>query len=306
MPEAKPETILGGAYVDLADLLAIRYRASSVKQKSPPRLGRQGGNRLSKLRGRGIDFSEVRAYQPGDDVRTIDWRVTARKNKPHTKVFREERERLTLVVVDQTQSMFFGSQVRLKSVAAAEVAATAAWQALNHNDRVGGIIIGNEQVAIHKPYRNVKAVARLLADLARFNRALAPGTGAADGKCLHDSLAQLRRLAHTNYRIYLISDFEPMGAHWHDTFRALARRNEVIAVRVHDPLERELPPADRYTVTDGLTRWQFDAGNRGLRQHYSDRFDAHEAEFKTICQHSRVRYRPLPTNEPVGHLARWS
>jgi uncharacterized protein (DUF58 family) len=292
--------------VELADLLAIRYRASNLKRKSPPVVSTQGGNRLSKLRGRGIDFSEVRAYQPGDDIRTIDWRVTARKNKPHTKVFREERERLTLVVVDQTQSMFFGSQVRLKSVAAAEVAATAAWQALNHNDRVGGMIIGNEQVAIHKPYRNVKAVARLLADLTRFNHALTPGTPEAPGDNLRDGLARLRRLAHTNYRIYLISDFEPMGDHWRDTFRALARHNEVIAVRVYDPLEQELPPADRYTVTDGLARWQFHTGNRQLRARYHDRFAAHEAEFKTICQRSRVRYRPLPTNEPVGHLARWS
>lgn len=292
--------------MDLTDLLAIRYRANIHRQPSPPVLASQGGNRLSRLRGRGIDFSEVRAYQPGDDVRTIDWRVTARKNKPHTKVFREERERLTLVVVDQTQSMFFGSQVRLKSVAAAEFAAIAAWQALTHNDRVGGMIIGNDQVAIHKPYRNVKAIARLLADLARFNQSLAPAAARADGRHLRDSLAGLRRLAHTNYRIYLISDFEPMGDHWRDTFRALARHNEVIAVRVYDPLEQELPPADRYTVTDGETRWQFHSGNRHLRQRYHDRFCAHEAEFKSICQGSRVRYRPLPTNEPVGHLAWWS
>jgi uncharacterized protein (DUF58 family) len=292
--------------VDLEDLLAIRYRPSNLKGKSPPVVSSQGGNRLSKLRGRGIDFSEVRAYQPGDDVRTIDWRVTARKNKPHTKVFREERERLTLVVVDQSQSMFFGSQVRLKSVAAAEVAATAAWVALNHNDRVGGMIIGNDQVAIHKPHRNVKAVARLLADVARFNRALAPAGLKVQGNNLNDGLAQLRRLAHTNYRIYLISDFQPMGDHWRDTFRALSRHNEVIAVRVFDPLEQELPPADRYTVTDGLSRWQFHTGDAQLRQHYHNRFQAHEAEFKSICQRTRVRYRPLPTNEPLGHLAMWS
>jgi len=266
----------------------------------------QGGSRLSKMRGRGIDFSEVRAYQPGDDVRTIDWRVTARKNKPHTKVFREERERLTLVVVDQTQSMFFGSRVRLKSVAAAEVAAAAAWQALNHNDRVGGMVIGNQQVAIHKPYRNVKAVARLLADVASFNQSLVAGGGPVDDTNLHDSLARLRRLARTNYRIYVVSDFEPMGDHWRDTFRALSRHNEVIAVRVYDPLEQELPPADRYTVTDGGARWQFHAGNRALRQHYHDRFERHEAEFKSICDRTRVRYRPLATDEPVGHPARWS
>ena len=292
--------------MDLAGLLAIRFRHSNPARRSPAVLSDQGGTRQSKLRGRGIDFAEVRAYQPGDDIRTIDWRVTARKNKPHTKVFREERERLTLVVVDQTQGMFFGSQVRLKSVAAAEIAATAAWQALNHNDRVGGMVIGNEQVAIHKPHRSVKAVARLLADLARINQQLAPGATQAGRNSLHDSLAQLRRLAHTNNRIYLISDFDPMGDQWHDTFRALTRHNEVIAVRVYDPLERELPPADRYTVTDGLQRWQFHAGNRQLRQHYQDRFERLETGFKSVCQRSRVRYHSVATNEPIGHLARWS
>jgi uncharacterized protein (DUF58 family) len=123
---------------------------------------------------------------------------------------------------------------------------------------------------------------------------------------MHDSLTQLRRLAHTNNRIYLISDFEPMGDHWGDTFRALTRHNEVIAVRVYDPLERELPPAERYTVTDGITRWQFHTGNRQLRQRYRDRFEHHEAEFKSICERSRVRYHQLSTDEPISHLSRWA
>ena len=117
--------MLRGAYVSLEALLAIRYRPTTTPRRTPPVVRNQQGTRLSKMRGRGVDFAEVRAYQPGDDVRTIDWRVTARKNKPHTKVFREERERLTFVVADQSQSMFFGSQQRLKSVAAAEVAASS-------------------------------------------------------------------------------------------------------------------------------------------------------------------------------------
>ena len=111
---------LTGAYVELSDLLALRHRRAPSRQQASLRRGHQAGSRLSKLRGRGVDFSEVRLYQPGDDVRSIEWRVTARKNKPHTKVFREERERPTLVVIDQSQSLFFGSRNRLKSVAAAE------------------------------------------------------------------------------------------------------------------------------------------------------------------------------------------
>ena len=294
------EPVLRGAYTDLDELLALRLRPMIAHKRNPPIFNSPSGSRLTKLRGRGIDFSEVRAYQPGDDVRTIDWRVTARKNKPHTKLFREERERPTLVVVDQTQSMFFGSQVRLKSVAAAEIAATAAWQALNHNDRVGGVILGNDDVAIHKPYRNVKAIARFLADLARYNQSLSRSGPSTPTSYMAERLTQVQRLAHTNYRIYFISDFEPMGTHWRNTLHAMSRHNQVIAVRVFDPLERDLPPSDRYTVSDGLSRWQFHAGNQRLRSVYHSRFEAHEAEFKQLCGQVAIRYKAIATNEPVN------
>jgi uncharacterized protein (DUF58 family) len=269
-------------------------------------MGNQAGNRLSKLRGRGIDFSEVRAYQPGDDVRTIDWRVTARKNKPHTKVFREERERLTMIVVDQTQSMFFGSQVRLKSVAAAELAALGAWQALNHNDRVGGMVIGNNGYAAHKPYRSVKSVARFLGDLARMNKTLHRGEPHPDPHHFADALSQIRRLAHSNYRIYFISDFQPMGDHWRDAFRSLSRHNEVVAIRIFDPLEQELPPSDSYTVTDGASRLQFHAGNPRLRERYHERFETHDERMKKTCEQTLVEYRSIPTNEPLLRIPGWS
>jgi uncharacterized protein (DUF58 family) len=272
---------------------------------APTVVSARGGTRLSKHRGRGIDFSEVRPYQPGDDVRTIDWRVTARKNVVHTKVFREERERLTLVVVDQTQSMFFGSHLRLKSVAAAEYAALAAWRSIRHNDRVGGVIIGNDELAIHKPYRNVKPLARFLGDLSRLNRALTPGTPPPGRQHLADALMRVRRLARSHYRVYIISDFEPVGDHWRDTFRALARHNEVVAIRVYDPLERELPPADRYTVTDGRERWQFDAGDRRFREHYRHRFDAAARTFETLCRNTRVATASLSTDDNVQQAVGW-
>ncbi|MGD8417241.1 MAG: DUF58 domain-containing protein [Pseudomonadales bacterium] len=300
------EPILHGAYVALDDLFRLRYRRLPAPSHTARVMGSQAGSRLSKLRGRGIDFSEVRAYQPGDDVRTIDWRVTARKNKPHTKVFREERERLTLIVVDQTQSMFFGSEVRLKSVAAAELAALGAWQALQHNDRVGGIVIGNDAYAAHKPYRNVKSVARFLGDLVKMNTALARGGTHPSKDHFARALGQIRRLARNNYRIYFISDFQPLGDHWREAFRSLSRHNEVIAIRVFDPLESELPPADSYTVTDGAHRLQFHAGNPRLRERYHSRFVTQEEHLKTICQQTLVDYVSVPTSEPIVRLPGWN
>lgn len=292
---------LAGAYVELADLLALRHRPWQPAAAASSRDHRAGA-RLSKLRGRGIDFAEVRLYQPGDDVRSIDWRVTARKNKPHTKVFREERERPALVVVDQTQSMFFGSRQRLKSVAAAEFAALAAWQALAGGDRVGGMVIGNDRTSAHRPQRSQRTVARLLADLAERNQALARGAKPSSEAHFRDGLQRIRRLAHTNSRIVLISDFLTAPEAWREALSLLARHNQVTAVRVWDLLERELPAANRYTFADDAGRWQFHAGNRSLRRRYRERHERREAELAALCAAHLVRYLPVATDDSPSAL----
>ena len=118
------------------------------------------------------------------------------------------------------------------------------------------MVIGNDGYAVHKPYRSVKSAARFLNDLSRLNQALTRGTPHPDGAHFAEALSQILRLAHSNYRIYFISDFQPhmtSSDHWRDAFRSLSRHNEVVAIRVFDPLEEELPPADSYTVTDGTS-----------------------------------------------------
>jgi len=289
--------LLTGAHVELRDLPALRPRQPPARCGAMQRRGRQTGARLSKLRGRGVDFAEVRLYQPGDDVRSIDWRVTARKNRPHTKVFREERERPTLVVVDQTQSLFFGSRVRLKSVAAAAFGASAAWRAPNHNDRVGGLVLGNDQAPVHKPKRSVKAVARLLADLAEQNQALSRGTRLLNPAGYGASLQQLRRLAPNGFRIVLISDFLTAADAWRDAVAALSRHNDLTLVRIADPLERTLPKAERYSITDGTERWQFHSGSRRLRSAYADQFERREQALRSLCASHAAHYIPLMTDD---------
>ena len=288
---------LRGTYVELSDLLALRHRRPPTERPARLRRGHQAGSRPSKLRGRGVDFSEVRLYQPGDDVRSIEWRVTARKNKPHTKVFREERERPTLVVIDQSQSLFFGSRVRLKSVAGAEFGARAAWRALAQNDRVGGLVLGNERASVHKPLRSVKAVARLLADLAGQNQALSRRTRLLNPAHYRDSLQRIRRLAPNSFRIVLISDFLTSAEAWRDAVPSLARHNDLTLVRIADPLERALPKAERYSITDGSERWQFHSGNRRLRAAYADRFERRDQALISLCANHAARFIPVMTDD---------
>lgn len=133
-----------GAVITLQELLVQRHAAKTLEYLVHNRsIAGISGLHLSKMRGRGVDFEEFRPYQAGDDIRLIDWRVTARTNRPFTKVFREERERPVIVAVDQTHNMYFGSQVAFKSVIAAQAAALFCWLAIDNGDRVGGLVFSD-------------------------------------------------------------------------------------------------------------------------------------------------------------------
>jgi len=296
--------VLTGAYVSLDQLLALRHKPSAQPPAASSRVvGNRAGLKLSKIKGRGVDFSEVRAYQPGDDIRSIDWRVTARKNKPHTKVFREERERPTLIVVDQTQNMFFGSRLRLKSVAAADLAARIAWQNLAAGDRVGGIVMGNDGQTVYRPYRTTKAVARFLNAVAQYNRQL-DRSQHDPSRSINEGMLRIRRLTHTNYRIFILSDFSGRLEDWREHLHQLARHNQVVAVHIHDPLEEQLPPADHYAVTDGADRLQLYTGDKGLRLRYEARFQARTQQLMGLCAHEAMSYVSVQTcDEQIDQLA---
>lgn len=296
--------MLTGAYINLHDLLALRFsRANRGSRKRQQRMtGHRAGAKLSNIKGRGVDLAEVRIYQPGDDVRSMDWRVTARTNKPHTKVFREERERPALLVIDQSQSMFFGSQVRLKSVAAAELGARVAWQTLSNGDRIGGIVVGNQATYIHKPYRSNRSVARLLGDVARSNQSLTRETRPAN-PADEDYLWQVRRLARSNFRVVIISDFMGDLTQWQDHLHHLARSNQVAVMHISDPIEAELPPADHYQVTHQGSRMAFYSGHTNTRERYRAQFERRSEAIEKMCQHENMQYLHISTTTPQKDIA---
>lgn len=296
--------MLTGVYVNLDQLLGLRHKQYQSLNAQSRIVGNRAGQKLSKVKGRGVDFTEVRPYQPGDDVRTMDWRVTARKNKPHTKVFREERERPVLIALDQTQNMFFGSKVRLKSVAAAEIATRIAWANLAAGDRIGGIVFGNNVQLVHKPVRSTKSVARLLNTICDQNNTLHRHDSDHPAvsrdvifQSVQDGLLQLRRLCKTNYRVFVISDFSFPSEFWGEHLHQLARSNEVFMVHINDPLDADLPPADHYAVSDGQSRLQFYTGESGLRTRYQKRYAHHLKELQALCAHDAMRFQSVSTDD---------
>lgn len=258
-------------YVTLDHLSSLEGKARSLTflPRQPAR-SVLNGRHASRLRGRGLNFEELRDYMPGDDVRTIDWKVTARTGTPHVRVMTEERDRPALIVVDQRMSMFFGSILNMKSVTAAEAAALAAFRILDQGDRVGGIVFGDEQIAEIRPERNRATLNRFLTALADANGALRADAPNVEPIPLTRVLRAVARIAPRNHLIIVLSDFDQIDEETHRVVSALARHNDLILALVSDPFGEDLPEGLRLVVSDGELQAEVDTGDatqhRNLRE----------------------------------------
>jgi len=284
-----------GAYCTLSDLIALRLAARDLD------LGRQRkvfsllvGPHQSKFRGRGIEFEEVRAYQAGDDIRSIDWRVTARTGKPHTRLFREERERPVLLLIDQSLSMFFGSQTCCKSVTAAHAGALLAWAAIQHNDRVGGLVFAGADHTQIRPKRSIGNVLQLLNRITAFNQRL-NGRLAPEASGIDHALEELRRITRPGSNIFLISDFQGLSEAAFEHLYRLQQHNDVAAIRVYDPLEEELPPPGSYAITDGVQRMTLNTSDSELRRGYREHFREKNAALEKVLNGLTIPLLQLST-----------
>ncbi len=287
-----------GAHVQLADLIALRFpaRQLSITRKSRA-LSVLAGPNKSNFRGRGIDFEEVRSYQPGDDIRTIDWRVTARTGNAHTKLFREERERPVLVVVDQRNSMFFGSSHCFKSVLAAQLASLFAWSALDNGERVGGLVFNEAGHREIRPRRSRKNVLALLSQVDSYNHLL-PLEHAFDAQSFAEMLGNLRRIARPGSSLFIVSDFRGAeGGLAREHLYQLAQHTEITAVSCRDPLEYDLPRAGRYAVTDGSERSELSTTDRKFREAYHATREAQAQQLASDLQKLGIPLLRATTNQ---------
>ena len=274
-----------GSSVLLQPLLQLRHRARELDLFSLNRASsRLAGNVKARFRGRGIDFDEVRYYHPGDDVRAIDWRVTARTGDAHIKLFREERERPVLVACDQRNSMQFGSRRCFKSVQAAELTALISWAALQHNDRVGGLVFSDRQHSEIRPARSKSAVLKLLRVLCDYSDA-AVSQGQADTTGRNDwsidaAIIELRRIARPGSAVFIISDFAGLSETGVKHLRLLQRHCDVRALFVYDPMERALPDRGGRYVTQGDAIVPVDLSDRQLRATFTAQFDTRVASLQ--------------------------
>lgn len=292
------EQTLSRVKISDRDLIALRQTGEGLRLRVGRIAARQSGNYLSRFKGRGMEFDEARRYQPGDDVRTLDWRVTARTGVAHTKLFREERERAVLSWVDLGPSMHFATRGAFKSVVAARLATLIAWAGNKQGDRLGGFIFNGDQHHELRPGRGRQAVLRLIHQLNAMDQAKQTPSPTFD---CDDALARLRRVARPGSLIFLLSDFRHLGPQSESHLAQLARHNDVVLTHVFDPLEVELPSDGSYRVSDGLSNAYFSA-NRANREQYRQQFTAHCDHLRRLCRFPGVHYLGCRTDANLVEL----
>jgi uncharacterized protein (DUF58 family) len=295
------KTTTPGVYADLDELIRLQFKIHgfSFLPKQPVQ-SLLAGRRASRLRGRGLDFEEIRRYIPGDDIRTMDWRVTARTRKPHTRVYTEEKDRPVMLLVDQRLSMFFGSQVSMKSVTAAEVAAMGAWRTLSVGDRVGGVVFNDSEIREIPPHRSRGQVMRILETVVKMNHELrVDGAIQPDPTMLNRVLTRTHQLAKHDYLLAIISDFSGVNEETRNAVTRLACHNDVLALFIYDPLEARLPSFGKVIVSQGDLQLEVDTGDAELRRRFSEQFESRLKAARDLMLKRGIPVLPIHTADGV-------
>lgn len=258
-----------------------------------------GGEYHSAFKGRGIEFSEVRPYQIGDDIRSIDWNVTARSGEPFVKIFEEEREQTLLLVVDISGSSDFGSRDKFKREIAAEICAVLGFSAIKNNDKVGLLLFSDQVELFVPPKSGRRHVLRLIRDMFAHKPQ-------SSGTALHTALDHILRVVRRRSIVLLVSDF--LDQDFERSLRMVSRRHDTVAVHLTDPRESEIPPMGLITLLDPETRQArlLDTGSRSVRETFRRAAVDTNERLQTLFRSAHVDYVEIRCGEDfVDPLAKF-
>jgi len=295
-----------GVYVQLDELVSLQYKASGFSfLPRQPIHSVLSGRHASKLRGRGLNFEELRDYLPGDDTRNIDWKVTARTGKPYVRVYTEEKDRSVWLLVDQRQSMFFGSAKNMKSVVAAQLAAISAWRVLSVGDRVGALVMGDTEIKVISPHRSRERVMHILKVITRKNQALhVNNTDRPRGGIMNQALKKLTQLARHDCLVTLITDGDGLNSESRRYITRLAEHNDVLTAFIYDPLEKNLPAAGRLRFANAEGQLEADTSNNKFQQGFKDDFKQRLEWLSNASRRFSIPLLSIETLTPVAEQLR--
>lgn len=289
--------------VSIADLVSLQARAGQLPMRRAMRAkAALAGQHQSRFRGRGVDYLESRHYLPGDDIRNMDWRVTARTGRAHTKVFQEERERPVVLVLDRNPNMFFATRGMLKSALAARMGALLAWSTIRAGDRIGGFAFGGSAHHEIEPAGGRRGVMRLLRPMVEW---LNPPALPPERESLADALGRLRRVARPGTLVIILSDFYHQDEGLERQLSRLRQHNDVLACQILDPIEAQGLPEGDYPVSDGerqhLLRVHGQQASALQRQQLAN---AYLTAPQLLRRHGCHVWRAYTTDDPVVALQR--
>ncbi|MEM1261103.1 MAG: DUF58 domain-containing protein [Pseudomonadota bacterium] len=296
-PATSPVSVSVRELIDLA-------RAAHGLDLRRLRQGTNAGDHTSRLQGRGMEFDESRPYQPGDDPRSMDWRVMARTGRPFTKVFREERERPVLFVIDLRRSMHFATRGVFKAVLAARLASILAWAAERGGDRVGGFVFSEDSHRECEPRLGRRGVLALIHDICHapvWNEASEP-LGSAESAALN-ALRGLRKVGRSGSLVLVFSDARDLSARALAELTDLGRRNDIVFFHIVDPIDRTLPPTGHYRWTAGRRGSGSFSSSPTAAERHRDRFTARVETLQQALLGLRSHYHALETDaDPAATL----
>lgn len=298
MNENDAQAAEGITWISTQSLIQLRLQASQISLNKSKIHAKQGGAYLSSFKGRGMEFDESRIYQAGDDIRNMDWRVTARTGTAHTKVFCEERERPILLWLDLNASMMFATRNKFKSVIATEIATLIAWSAAKNNDRIGGLIFSADEHHEIKPRRGKTAVLDFIGRVTKNRSWHADVKNPSISKRnMVTAISRLRKVTHPGSLIFMISDFRGMDENAYSHLANIARHNDIVLIKITDPLEKELPSSGNYKLTDGINEIQIQTSNKKFRHDYRQNYLNGKQQLEKFCRQSRIHLIQISTDD---------
>lgn len=291
----------------LPELIALQRQVNKVRYQPNHAPGRTGAHR-SKLRGRGMDFTEARNYQAGDEIRHMEWRVTARTGRPHVKIYQEERERPVIILTDFNPSMYFGTRIAFKSVVAARLSALIAWTGAQQGDRIGGLLFSASTLHEFTPKSRQAGVLPLLNGLCAYTNDYLTqlATSAKDARSLSSVLIRLRRVIRPGSVVVLISDFYGLNDEAHQQLNNLRRTTTILAYHVCDSLEITPPKPQYYPITDGQSRTLIDTSLDSVTKAYQQTCDGVINRLKTNLEPLGIQYETVTAASDLTQLVHQS
>ncbi|NQY41789.1 MAG: DUF58 domain-containing protein [Legionellales bacterium] len=287
---------LRGTTATLSELISLEYVARTLPELTKAKISSsQFGGHVSKLKGRGIEFDEVRVYQAGDDIRRMDWRITAKTGKPHTKLFHDERDRPVYLLIDDRKGMHFGTKVAFKSLVSRQIASIVAWATVIHGDKVGAVITNGINSIELKPYVRKAGVLPLLKHLSKQDSESGEGE-------LVDALIKLRHVSTPGSLIFIISDFVNLGKDFEKHLSRLKLHNEIVGCFIYDIFEKNPPPSGMYQVCNGKDYFTMDTSDRKFCNSYQKFFQDRLDSITGIFSKWNIPMLEFPTDEIVVNV----